>query len=138
MPETLFDLVILTAANERQADGFRLQLEWRLKNGELPAATDFTVLADPLGKRIGSGGSTFLVLDHLLQSAEGDPNRAFHNRRILVLHSGGDSRRLPAYSPLGKIFAPLPSERYRALFDVMLETYARLPFDDQGQFIVTS
>jgi fucokinase len=28
--------------------------------------------------------------------------------RILILHAGGDSRRVPAYGPCGKIFSPLP------------------------------
>jgi len=133
-----FDQVILTAANEQQAAGYREQLAWRRQHGHLPAESEFLVLADPGGKRIGSGGSTLVVLDHLLQQAAGDFSRAFNNRRILLMHSGGDSRRLPAYSPLGKLFAPLPTSRYRALFDVMVDTYQTLPALQDGQVIVVS
>lgn len=32
----------------------------------------------------------------------------FARRRVLLIHSGGESQRMPAYAALGKIFAPLP------------------------------
>jgi hypothetical protein len=51
--------------------------------------------------------------------------------RILVIHSGGASQRLPVYSPLGKIFAPLPLLRpdgqICTLFDHLYLTLAGLP-----------
>ena len=30
-------------------------------------------------------------------------------RTVAIIHSGGDSRRLPAYAAEGKIFVPMPS-----------------------------
>lgn len=128
-----FDICVLTAANKSQADGFNIQLDWRENQGQLPD-TRFYVIADPLGKRIGSGGSTFYVLDQLYQEY-GDE---LFQKRVLILHSGGDSKRLPAYSSIGKIFTPLPTKKYHALFDIMLENYAELPCLQQGQVIVTS
>ena len=32
------------------------------------------------------------------------------NRRILILHCGGDARRMPPYAAIGKIFVPLPPD----------------------------
>src|SRR5581483_3454715 len=82
------------------------------------------------GARIGSGGATLGVMRALadqfhLTSAE------LERTRILLIHSGGASQRLPAYSPLGKIFAPLPLLRpdgqIATLFDHLYLTLAGLP-----------
>lgn len=133
-----FDVCVLTAANDKQADGYRKQLEWRRKNGMLPPETEFVVSADPDGKRVGSGASTIQVLHQLLERAEGKFDDAFRSRRILILHSGGDSRRLPAYSAMGKVFAPLPTEKFFAVFDATLDSLMRLPVMEEGQVIVAS
>ena len=130
---TPFDLCIITAANEQQARGYGIQLEWRRRKSLLPD-TEFKIIADPNGRRIGSGGSTFYVLN-MLYKEYGD---SLLRQRVLLLHSGGDSRRLPAYSVVGKLFAPLPTEEHYALFDVMLENYAQLPALDNGQLIIVS
>lgn len=133
-----FDMCVLTAANEVQADGYRHQIQWRRERGLLSENTDYLIIPDPHGKRVGSGGSTLYALFRLLQRAGGDFNKAFKGKRILIIHSGGDSRRLPAYSPHGKIFVPLPTHRYHALFDIMQHTYAGLPELADGQVIITS
>ncbi len=45
----------------------------------------------------------------------------FDGKRILVIHSGGDSKRVPQYSACGKLFSPvpriLPNGRRSTLFD---------------------
>ncbi|MEW6359343.1 MAG: L-fucokinase [Planctomycetota bacterium] len=135
---TNYDLCIITAANEIQAEGYRKQIAWRRDRGMLPEETDFRVVADPGGRRIGSGGSTIHVLHQLLRDADGDFDKAFRRRRILILHSGGDSRRLPAYSAIGKAFAPLPSEKFFAVFDALFDQLMRLPVLDEGQVVVAS
>ena len=64
--------------------------------------------------------------------------------RILIIHAGGDSRRLPAYGPCGKIFVPLPGASDSALgttlFDRQLPTYLALPPGGQGkgQIVITA
>jgi fucokinase len=64
--------------------------------------------------------------------------------RILILHAGGDSRRLPAYSACGKLFIPMPGENDTAvclsLFDRQLPTYLALPepAEGRGQVVITS
>ena len=112
-----WDLCIVTAANERQAEGCAVELESRRDAGLLPAATRTMVLADPNGARIGSGGATRLAL--LRAHSEG----LLFGHRVLIIHSGGDSRGVPHCAPLGKLFQLLPLEREDgaplALFDLL-------------------
>ena len=142
-----YDLCVITAANEKQAQGYREQLKWRKDRGDLPENTEFLVFADPQGKRIGSGGSTIYVLYKLLERFCKDekyqsPEEAFKGKRIVILHSGGDSRRLPAYSAVGKIFIPLPTsfstDGFVTLFDLLLNNLMQLPCLSDGQVIVAS
>ena len=67
------------------------------KTGSKPTV----VPADPAGKRIESGGSTILCMAALAKRV------LLRGKRIMVLHSGGDSRRLPAWSAARKIWVPL-------------------------------
>ena len=119
-----WDCVILTASNEHQAESYRAQLEAR--RGFLPARTRFAVVPDENGVRVGSGGATLAVLRYLAGREGG-----FRGKRILVIHSGGDSRRIPQYSALGKLFSPVPHElpdgRSSTLFDEILITMSAMP-----------
>ena len=112
-----WDYIVLTASNEQQAEGFRRQIAER--EGFLPAKTKFAVIPDRGGKRVGSGGATLSVVRYLHEQ-EG----SFENLRVLVIHSGGDSKRVPQYSALGKLFSPVPHElpngRSSTLFDEFL------------------
>lgn len=113
-----WDYVVLTASNEEQAEGFREQIKLREEEGFLPVQTKFLVLPDPDGKRVGSGGATLNVLRAI---AEEENSGDFSGKKILVIHSGGDSKRVPQYSALGKLFSPvphkLPDGRTATLFD---------------------
>ena len=112
----LWDYVILTASNEEQAASYRTQIQYRLDHNMLPASTHYAVLPDPDGKRVGSGGATLNVLRYVHENAG-----SFENQRILVIHSGGDSKRVPQYSACGKLFSPvprvLPNGKRSTLFD---------------------
>lgn len=105
-----WDYVILTASNEEQAEAYRSQIQYRLDNGLLPLATKYAVLPDPDGKRVGSGGATFHVLKYIAEQDEPCTADHFAGKRILVIHSGGDSKRVPQYSACGKLFSPVPRE----------------------------
>ena len=124
-----WDYVILTSSNEEQARSFRSQIADRLEQGVLPGWTKYFVLPDPEGKRVGSGGATLNVLRFL--SEEEGLRGDFHNKRILVIHSGGDSKRVPQYSVCGKLFSPVPRElpdgRGSTLFDEFLISMAGVP-----------
>ena len=104
-----WDYVILTASNDEQAMTYQEQIDYRIKNNLLPKGTKYAVLADPDGKRVGSGGATFNVMKYIAEQNEGEENH-FKGKRILVIHSGGDSKRVPQYSAIGKLFSPVPRE----------------------------
>ena len=119
-----WDYVILTASNEQQAEGFRKQIEER--RDFLPKETTFVAIPDRDGKRVGSGGATLEVLKYLHEQEE-----SFDGLRILVIHSGGDSKRVPQYSSLGKLFSPvphvLPNGRNSTLFDEFMICMSSVP-----------
>ena len=123
-----WDYIILTASNEQQAEGFRMQIDQRRQENLLPLHTHFAVIPDPEGKRVGSGGATLGVIRYI---AEVTGRADFSGLRILVIHSGGDSKRVPQYSALGKLFSPVPHElpngRRSALFDEFMIAVASVP-----------
>ncbi len=120
----VWDYVILTASDEHQAEGFRAQLKER--EAYLPKKSRYVVIPDEGNVRIGSGGATLSVLKYI-RSEEG----SFSGLRILVIHSGGDSKRVPQYSALGKLFSPVPHElpdgRPSTLFDEFIITMSAVP-----------
>ena len=90
---------------------------------------------DPIGKKLGSGGgTTWLLHQAYLESCkenaecvsdEKDKSQTSNSMALspqfqewlasekrLLLHAGGQGRRLPAYSPSGKILMPLPVFRW--------------------------
>lgn len=149
-----WDYLIVTASNDFQARAYEAQLELRRRLGFLAWAKDVLVVADPGGRRVGSGGSTLYCLIEVV-NREVDKCRAqkvecppaleiLRNLRILIIHAGGDSRRLPAYGPCGKIFIPVPgtsdSVFSATLFDRLILNYKVLPAGARkaGQVVVTS
>ena len=123
----VWDYVILTASNEHQAEGFRAQLAERV----MPAATHIAVIPDPEGKRVGSGGATLGVINYIQKREAAGGHDGFDGLRILVIHSGGDSKRTPQYSALGKLFSPVPHElpdgRSATLFDEIMISVSGIP-----------
>lgn len=125
-----WDYIVLTASNEAQASAFYMQIKSRLDKGQLPETTRYVVLPDPEGKRVGSGGATFNVMKYI---AEQEPisENPYKGKRILVIHSGGDSKRVPQYSAVGKLFSPVPHElpdgRSSTLFDEFIIAMSGMP-----------
>ncbi len=126
-----WDYLIVTAANRRQAAAYRSQIRLRRETGRLPQVRNTLVMADAGGRRVGSGGSTMACLREVLRR-----ERALRGLRILMVHAGGDSRRLPAYSPCGKIFVPLPGDgpsgTAPTLFDRLAPEFLGLPQGRRG------
>ena len=96
---------------------------------------DWFAASDPPGRPLGSGGGTV----HLLLQAWrklGSELSFFawlDQSRKLVVHGGGQSRRLPAYGPSGKVLMPVPVFRWslgqrldQKLLDLEVETYESL------------
>ena len=156
-----WDYLIVTASNELQAAAYRKQLEQRKRVGLLHGFDEVLVVADPNGQRIGSGGSTITCLLQVLQRerrvvaarsvesescqpADETGQSLFSKLRILIIHAGGDSQRLPAYGACGKIFVPLPGDSdspvATTLFDRQLPVYRDLPAPPagRGQVVIAS
>src|SRR5689334_1550779 len=134
-----WDYLILTASNPEQARAYEAQLSLRRELGLLTRVRETMVVADPEAKRVGSGGSTLFSLARVVAR---EPR--LESLRILIVHAGGDSRRLPAYSPCGKIFVPVPGHSQSALgltlFDRLVPSFLDLPAGPAGagQVVVTS
>jgi fucokinase len=148
-----WDYLIITASNDAQAQAYESQLKLRQDFGLLSDVREAIVIADPAGVRIGSGGSTLYCLMEVLSRSLGDGLKdagrdgwetVLKNLRILIIHAGGDSKRLPAYGPCGKIFVPVPGESDSAiclsLFDRQLPIFLALPEPPAGagQVVFTS
>ena len=120
-----FDILVVTASNEAQARGYRAMVAPLV--GSL--AEKILVVPDPGGKRVGSLGSTVGVLRKL-----GDVSK----RRVLICHSGGDSKRLPSYAAIGKAFVPVPDSRGKtvSLFERIVANMEQLRLPKSGVLVV--
>ncbi|MFN7994588.1 MAG: L-fucokinase [Bryobacteraceae bacterium] len=144
-----WDYLILTASNSRQAEAYENQLGLRRERGRLQSIRNVLVVPDLDGRRVGSGGSTlFCLLEVLVRERgrhpEATPEAILQGLRILIVHAGGDSRRLPAYGPCGKIFIPLPDDGSdplpHTLFDRLMPQFLKLPAasSGRGQIVVAA
>jgi fucokinase / fucose-1-phosphate guanylyltransferase len=70
--------------------------------------------SDPLEKKVGSGGGTasLRASAYRAEQFEGSFEEWLSQKKRLVIHSGGESRRLPAYAPYGKSLLPMPVFRW--------------------------
>lgn len=141
---SFWDIVVLTASNDHQAECFDEQINSRIKKGLLPKNTRYLVIADPDGKRVGSGGATLNVLREIAALSENNSENSkikseisinssefFYEKKILCIHSGGDSKRVPQYSVCGKLFSPVPRQlpdgSCSTLFDEFMIGFSALP-----------
>ncbi len=124
----LWDWVVVTASNERQAAVFEKEIERRLEEKRIPSGCRYLVVPDTDGKRIGSGGASLNAFANIAREIGLDQ---VSNQKILMIHSGGDSKRIPQYSAKGKLFAPVPRELpngFRStIFDELLVSVAGVP-----------
>eukprot|EP01052_Picozoa_sp_SAG31_P047233 SAG31_NODE_9365_length_1289_cov_1.726891_2_plen_191_part_01 len=101
-----WDTIVITAADTAQKKAYEDQITLAQENKTLPSseAVDWVVVADPPGAKIGPGGATMFVLSELNRKYEDN----FHDKKVMIIHAGGYSQRLPSMSVCGKIFAALP------------------------------
>ena len=90
---------------------------------------------DPAGQPLGSGGGTANLLAEAWRSTgAGETFRDWlRQSRKLIIHGGGQSRRLPAYALVGKVLMPMPVFRWargqrldQSLLDLQLPDYHRV------------
>ena len=76
---------------------------------------------DPVGHKLGSGGGTTWLLQAAWENSCRECGGAeepstfaewLSREKRILLHAGGQSRRLPSYAPSGKILTPIPVFRW--------------------------
>lgn len=99
-------------------------------------AAEWFCTHDPVGQKLGSGGGTAWLLDACHRS-ESSNQQNFEDwlagEKRILLHAGGQSRRLPGYAPSGKILTPVPIFRWakgqclrQNLLQLQLPLYERI------------
>ncbi|MDD2602035.1 MAG: bifunctional fucokinase/fucose-1-phosphate guanylyltransferase [Prevotella sp.] len=99
---------------------------------------------DPIEHKLGSGGGTaWLLLKALTENQNTDGtvsqfdeaifDKALEAEKRILIHAGGQSRRLPSYAPSGKILTPIPVFRWERgqrlsqdLLQLQLPLYERI------------
>lgn len=118
-----FDHIVLTAPNEWISRSYLDELQRIVQYIDGLSLSKMHIMHDPKGHRVGSGGDqlTHLIIYLLAQlyiRLGGTLNAlylleqkigftAISSSRVLIIHSGGDSRRSPFHSIGGKAFATL-------------------------------
>lgn len=96
---------------------------------------EYFCTSDPVGARLGSGGGTNWLMEACHRSeAPGESFEQWLSReKRILLHAGGQSRRLPAYAPSGKVLTPIPVFRWERgqrigqnLLQLQLPLYQRI------------
>ena len=95
---------------------------------------EYFCTSDPIGHRLGSGGGTTWLLEEAYgDDAELPFDEWLSSEKRILLHAGGQSRRLPSYAPSGKILTPIPVFRWergqklsQTLLDIQLPLYERI------------
>lgn len=120
-----WDWIIITASNNKQAQSYQTQIDYRKEQGLIPDVR-IDIIPDENEKRIGSGGATLNVLSFLKNN-----DKDWYKKRILLIHSGGDSKRIPQYSSCGKLFSHVPrsliDNKPSTLFDEFMVTLSLVP-----------
>ena len=99
---------------------------------------EYFCTCDPVGHRLGSGGGTAWLLQEAYRSQASEVgSQEFEawlakEKRILI-HAGGQSKRLPSYAVSGKVLMPLPVFRWERgqklsqdLMSVQLPLYEKM------------
>ncbi|MBN2165791.1 MAG: bifunctional fucokinase/L-fucose-1-P-guanylyltransferase [Marinilabiliaceae bacterium] len=75
---------------------------------------DWFVCSDPVNKKVGSGGGTANLLFENWKNNFSDLSFSEYLKaqKKIIIHAGGQSRRLPAYAPSGKVLSPIPVFRW--------------------------
>lgn len=97
--------------------------------------------SDPVDAKLGSGGGTVWLLKECWrndtaiggQCGEDGFEEWLSREKRILLHAGGQSRRLPSYAPSGKILTPVPVFRWKrgqrltqTLLDLQLPLYNQI------------
>ena len=95
---------------------------------------EYFCTCDPIGHRLGSGGGTTWLLDEAFRAeGAGTFDEWLASEKRILIHAGGQSRRLPSYAVSGKVLMPLPVFRWERgqrlsqnLLSVQLPLYEKM------------
>ena len=74
---------------------------------------DYFCTCDPVGHRLGSGGGTTWLLQEACRAeGESDLDSWLPREKRILIHAGGQSKRLPSYAVSGKVLMPVPVFRW--------------------------
>ena len=74
---------------------------------------DYFCTCDPVGHRLGSGGGTTWLLQEACRAeGESDLDTWLPREKRILIHAGGQSKRLPSYAVSGKVLMPVPVFRW--------------------------
>ena len=74
---------------------------------------EYFATCDPVGHRLGSGGGTTWLLEEACRAeAASSFNEWLSSEKRILIHAGGQSKRLPSYAVSGKVLMPLPVFRW--------------------------
>ncbi len=95
---------------------------------------EYFCTCDPIGHRLGSGGGTTWLLQACCRAEDaGDFDAWLSKEKRILIHAGGQSKRLPSYAVSGKVLMPLPVFRWERgqrlsqnLLSVQLPLYEKM------------
>ena len=97
---------------------------------------EYFCTCDPVGHRLGSGGGTAWLLQEAWTSEEYSQfsfDEWLSKEKRILIHAGGQSKRLPSYAVSGKVLMPLPVFRWERgqklsqdLMSVQLPLYEKM------------
>ena len=95
---------------------------------------EYFATCDPVGHRLGSGGGTTWLLEEACRAEGASPfDEWLSSEKRILIHAGGQSKRLPSYAVSGKVLMPLPVFRWERgqklsqnLLSVQLPLYEKM------------
>lgn len=99
------------------------------------AKEEYFCTCDPVGHRLGSGGGTAWLLQESWSEECGSSSfyEWLSKEKRILIHAGGQSKRLPSYAVSGKVLMPLPVFRWERgqrlsqdLLSVQLPLYEKM------------
>ena len=119
-----WDIVVITASDETQCETYEIQVQEKIRNKLIPPFCAYRVYPDPCGVKIGSGGATMRVLDRLRAEFGWEE---VSKKRVMLMHAGGYSQRLPSLTAIGKLSISFPigngNEIYQVLEALMISYF---------------
>ena len=95
---------------------------------------EYFATCDPVSHRLGSGGGTTWLLEEACRAeAASSFDEWLSSEKRILIHAGGQSKRLPSYAVSGKVLMPLPVFRWERgqklsqnLLSVQLPLYEKM------------